>query len=81
MNPTLNAQQFDELKDELIDSVIDTMSLNDLINYVSDDLEDRYYRLSSIELIKEADYHFGAEQLDGLIKNICSDDKLTNRQL
>ena len=77
----LTAQQFDELKDELIDSVIDTMSINDLINYVSEDLERHYSCLSSIELIEEAEYNFGADKLDGLIKNICSNDKLTNRQL
>ena len=80
MNPTLNAQQFDELKDELIDSVIDTMSLDNLINYVSEDLERHYRCLSSIELIEEAGYHFGADKLDGLIKNICSKDRLTNVQ-
>ena len=77
----LTAQQFDELKDELIDSVIDTMSINDLINYVSEDLERHYCCLSSIELIEEAGYHFGEDKLDEAIKNICSDDKLTNRQL
>ena len=77
----LTAQQFDELKDELIDSVIDTMSVDDLINYVSEDLERHYRCLSSIELIEEAEYNIGEDKLDGLIKSICSDDKLTNRQL
>ena len=77
----LTAQQIDELKDELIDSVIDTMSINDLSNYVSEDLERHYRCLSSIELIEEAEYNIGVDKLDGLIKSICSDDKLTNRQL
>ena len=77
----LTSQQFDELKDELIDSVIDTMSVDDLINYVSEDLERHYSCLSSIELIEEAEYNIGEDKLDGLIKSICSDDKLTNRQL
>ena len=77
----LTSQQFDELKDELIDSVIDTMSVDDLINYVSEDLERHYRCLSSIELIEEAEYNIGVDKLDGLIKSICSDDKLTNRQL
>ena len=80
MNPTLNAQQFDELKDELIDSVIDTMSLDNLINYVSEDLTDYYRKLTLNEVIEEADYHFGADELDGLIKNICSKERLTNVQ-
>ena len=57
------------------------MSINDLINYVSEDLERHYRCLSSIELIEEAEYNFGVDKLDGLIKSICSDDKLTNRQL
>ena len=77
----LTSQQFDELKDKLIDSVIDTMSVDDLINYVSEDLERHYRCLSSIELIEEAEYNIGVDKLDGLIKSICSDDKLTNRQL
>ena len=77
----LTSQQFDELKDELIDSVIDTMLVDDLINYVSEDLERHYRCLSSIELIEEAEYNIGVDKLDGLIKSICSDDKLTNRQL
>ena len=77
----LTSQQFDELKDQLIDSVIDTMSLDNLIKYVSEDLERHYRCLSSIELIEEAGYHFGEDKLDGLIKSICSNDKLTNRQL
>ena len=77
----LTSQQFDELKDKLIDSVIDTMSVDDLINYVSEDLERHYRCLSSIELIEEAGYNIGADKLDGLIKSICSDDKITNRQL
>ena len=77
----LTSQQFDELKDKLIDSVIDTMSVDDLINYVNEDLERHYRCLSSIELIEEAEYNIGEDKLDGLIKSICSDDKLTNRQL
>ena len=44
----LTSQQFDELKDKLIDSVIDTMSVDDLINYVCEDLVLHYRCLSSI---------------------------------
>ena len=32
MNPTLNEQQFDELKEKLVNHLVDTMSLNQLIN-------------------------------------------------
>ena len=80
MNPTLNEQQFDELKEQLVNHLVDTMSLSDLINYVSEDLSDYYHKLTLNEVIEEADYHFGADELDGLIKNICSDDRLTNVQ-
>ena len=80
MNPTLNEQQFDELKEQLVNHLVDTMSLNDLINYVSEDLTDYYRKLTLNEVIEEADYHFGADELDGLIKNICSKDRLTNVQ-
>ena len=77
----LTNDQFDELKERLVNHLVDTMSLNDLINYVSEDLADYYDKLTLNEVIEEADYYFSADELDGLIKNICSDDKLTNRQL
>ena len=81
MKETLTAQQFDELKERLVNRLVDTMSLNDLINYVSEDLADYYDKLTLNEVIEEADYHFGTDELDEVIKNICSEDRLTNVQV
>tara|TARA_Y100001951_G_C11197035_1_gene214897 strand:- start:374 stop:619 length:246 start_codon:yes stop_codon:yes gene_type:complete len=80
MELNLTAQQFDELKEQLVKHLIDKMSLNDLINYVSEDLTDYYDKLTLNEVTEEAENYYEATELDELVNKICSEDRLTNVQ-
>ena len=57
------------------------MDHESLERFVTETLRRDFDPLSDSELQDEIKYLFDEETLDGLIKNICNDDKLTNRQL
>ena len=77
----LTNDQFGELVQQFVELQVDNMDHESLERFVTETLRRDFDPLSDSELQDEIKYLFDEETLDGLIKNICNDDKLTNRQL
>ena len=67
---TLNANQFERLKELYVDTVVDSMSTKDLYEYVANDMADFVDKLTLNELINEIEYTLDEEFLDEFIKQI-----------
>ena len=67
---TLNKEQFERLLDLYIETIVDSMSLEDFQQYVRNDMNDYLYKLTEHELINEIKYTLDEEFLDEFIKQI-----------
>ena len=72
-NSTLNAEQFEQLQTMYINTIVDSMSLEDLQQYVLNDMEDFCNNLSDKELIREIEYTLDEEILQEFITTIKKD--------
>ena len=50
---SLTNQQLSELRDLFVDRYVDNMSTKDLVNYVTDDLDDLYKNMPDAEFLDE----------------------------
>ena len=66
----LNAEQFEQLQTLYIETIVDSMSVEDLQQYVTNDMEDLCNSLSEKELIQEIEYTLDEEFLDEMITTI-----------
>ena len=66
----LNAEQFEQLQTMYINTVVDSMSTKDLVQYVLNDMEDFCNNLSESELINEIEYTLDEEMLEEFITTI-----------
>ena len=66
----LNKEEFEQLLDKYIDTIVDSMSMEDLQAYVIDDMNDYLYKCSESELINEVKYTLDEEMLEEFIKQI-----------
>ena len=69
-NYNLNAEQFEQLQTMYIDTVVDSMSTKDLVQYVTNDMEDFCNKLTEKELIQEIEYTLDEEMLQEFITTI-----------
>ena len=69
----LNAKQFEQLQTEYINTIVDSMSMEDLQQYVTNDMEDFCNSLSEKELIQEIEYTLDGDMLDEMITTIMED--------
>ena len=69
----LNREQFEQLLDAYIDTIIDSMSMEDFRQYVRNDMNDYLYKLTEHELINEVKYTLDDEMLDEFITTIKGD--------
>ena len=76
----LTEQQRSELIDRFVELQVDSMDHESLEQFVTETLRNDFSPLSDSELQDEIRYSFDDETLDGLIKNICNEDRLTNVQ-
>ena len=67
---TLNKEQFERLLDLYIETIVDSMSLEDFQQYVRNDMNDYLYKLTEHELINEIKYTLDEEFLEEFIKQI-----------
>ena len=72
-NYNLNAEQFEQLQTMYIDTVVDSMSTKDLVQYVTNDMEDFCNKLTEKELIQEIEYTLDEEMLQEFITTIQKD--------
>ena len=66
----LNANQFEQLKEAYITTIVESMSTKDLENYVYNDMEDFMNKLSESEVYNEIEYTLDEEMLEEFIKQI-----------
>ena len=69
----LNREQFEQLKERYVDTIVDSMSTKDLYEYVANDMEDFCNSLSNEQLIQEIEYTLDGDMLDEMITTIMED--------
>ena len=69
----LSAKQFEQLQTEYINTIVDSMSMEDLQQYVTNDMEDFCNSLSEKELIQEIEWTLDGDMLDEMITTIMED--------
>ena len=74
-NYTLNDEQFEQLKERYVDTIVDNMSVSELEQYVLNELEDFYDKLSESEVINEIKDTYNEEKLDEFITIIKEESK------
>ena len=72
-NSTLNAEQFEQLQTMYINTIVDSMSMEDLQQYVTNSMEDFCNKLTEKELIREIEYTLNEEDLQEFITTIKED--------
>ena len=70
-NPTLNRQQLDELIEQYVELVVDSMDMKTLVLYAQEQLTDYFTKLSQHELKEEID-NYSDETYYELVDNILS---------
>ena len=66
----LNREEFEQLLDMYIDTIIDSMSLEDFRQYVRNDMNDFLYKCSESEVINEIKYTLDDEMLEEFLTTI-----------
>ena len=66
----LNAEQFEQLKELYVETIVDSMSMEDLQQYVANDMADFCNKLTEHDLIEEIKYTLDDEMLDEFITTI-----------
>ena len=67
---TLNKEQFEQLQTLYVDTIVDSMSVEDLQVYVNDDMTRYCNELTNRDLIEEIKYTMSEEELQEFIKQI-----------
>ena len=67
---TLNNEQFEQLKELYVETIVDSMSSKDLYAYVYDDMTDFMNKLTYNEAINEVKYTLDDEMLEEFVKQI-----------
>ena len=66
----LNANQFEQLKTAYVNTIVDSMSMKDLVQYVSNDMQDFLDKLSESDVINEIKYTLDEDFLDEMLLTI-----------
>ena len=66
----LNKEQFERLKELYVETIVDSMSMEDFRQYVRNDMNDYLYKLTEHDLIEEIKYTLDEEFLDEMITTI-----------
>ena len=66
----LNASQFEQLKELYVDTVVDSMSMEDLLDYVKTDYYNSLDKYNEFDLFEDIKYTLDDEMLDEFITTI-----------
>ena len=66
----LNKEEFEQLKEAYVSTIVDSMSMKDLVDYVKTDQYNFIDKLSEFEVDEEIKYTLDEEFLDEFIKQI-----------
>ena len=69
----LNEDQFEQLKTMYINTIVDSMDMKDLVQYVANDMEDFMDKLSESGVYNEIEYTLSEEDLQKMITTIKED--------
>ena len=72
---TLNDEQFEQLKERYIHTIVDSMNVEELEQYVLNDMEDFMDKLSESGVYNEIEYNLDEETLQEFITTIKEDYK------
>ena len=72
-NSQLNDEQFEQLQTMYIDTIVESMSVAELEEYVLNDMEDFCNKLTNKQLIEEIKYTLDEEMLQEFITTIKKD--------
>ena len=71
----LNREQFEQLKERYVDTIVDSMSTKDLYEYVANDMYNFVDKLSEFEVYEEIKYTLDDEMLEEFITTIKEESK------
>ena len=66
----LNREQFEQLKERYVDTIVDSMSTKDLYEYVANDMYNFVDKLSEFEVYEEIKYTLDDEMLEEFVTTI-----------
>ena len=66
----LNREQFEQLKERYVHTIVDSMSMKDLVDYVKTDQYNFIDKLSEFEVYEEIKYTLDDEMLGEFVKQI-----------
>ena len=66
----LNREEFEQLKEAYVSTIVDSMSMKDLVDYVKTDQYNFIDKLSEFEVYEEIKYTLDDEMLDEFVKQI-----------
>ena len=70
--PNLNSSQKDELIEDYVNIIVDSMSMDDLVSYVSEDLVNFCEKLTDSELKDEISLKLDDEVYEELVDNVTN---------
>ena len=71
----LNNEEFEQLKEAYVDTIVDSMSTKDLYEYVANDMADFVDKLTYNEVINEIKYTLDEDFLDEMLLTITENRK------
>ena len=71
----LNKEEFEQLKEAYVSTIVDSMSMKDLVQYVSNDMQDFLDKLSESDVINEIKYTLDEDFLDEMLSTITENRK------
>ena len=66
----LNASQFEQLKEVYVSTIVDSMSMKDLVDYVKTDYYNSLDKYNEFDLFEDIKYTLDEEMLEEFIKQI-----------
>ena len=71
----LNNEEFEQLKEAYVDTIVDSMSTKDLYEYVANDMYNFVDKLSEFEVYEEIKYTLDEDFLDEMLSTITENRK------
>ena len=71
----LNREQFEQLKERYVDTIVDSMSVEDLLDYVKTDYYNCVDKLTEHDLIEDIKYTLDEDFLDEMLSTITENRK------
>ena len=71
----LNDEQFEQLMDKYVMTIVDSMSTKDLVDYVATDMYNFVDKLSEFEVYEEIKYTLDEDFLDEMLSTITENRK------